>query len=107
MKIQQKSIIRKLLSCIIEKFNGFTIVHIENDREICKKFYAINIIYKPVKKLNENIERYFSAEVHLAYRGIFNDGEKIKHSTACKCYYCSNFYGRKDKYDRHIENCTG
>ena len=22
-------------------------------------------------------------------------------------YYCSKFYDRKDKYDRHVENCTG
>ena len=45
--------------------------------------------------------------MHLAYRGTFNDGDKIKYSTARQCYYCSNFYGRKDKYERHIENCTG
>ena len=48
----KKRIIRKLSSCVIEKCNGFTIVRIENDREIRKKFYPINIIYKPVKKLD-------------------------------------------------------
>ena len=23
------------------------------------------------------------------------------------CCYCSNYYGRKDEFDRHFENCTG
>ena len=45
--------------------------------------------------------------MHLAYRGTFNEGNKIKHSTAQQCYYCSNFYSRKVKYERHIEICTG
>ena len=26
---------------------------------------------------------------------------------ACQCCFCSNYYSRKDKYDRHVENCTG
>ena len=44
--------------------------------------------------------------MHLVYRGTFNVGEKIKHTTARECYYCLNFYGRKDRCDRHIENCA-
>ena len=27
--------------------------------------------------------------------------------TAFQCHFCSNYYSRKDKFDRHIENCTG
>ena len=98
MKIRQKKgIVRKLSCCVIDKFNGFAIVRIEKDREICKIFYPINIIYKPVKKLNENIECFISAEMHLAYGGTFNVGEKIKHTTAGKCHCCA----------RHFENCAG
>lgn len=43
----------------------------------------------------------------LAYRGTFNDGDKIKYNTGSQCYYCSNFCGRKYKYERHDEYCTG
>ena len=45
--------------------------------------------------------------MHLVYRGTFNDSEKIKHSTVREFYYCSDFYGRKDRYSRHIKNWTG
>ena len=53
-----------------------------------------------------NIECYFSIGMHLACRGTYNDGDKTKYSTAQQCYYFSNFYGRKDKYEKHIKNCT-
>ena len=43
----------------------------------------------------------------MAYRTTFNENEKIRHGTDFQCYFCSNYYGRKDKFDRHIENCTG
>ena len=67
----------------------------------------IDIIYKPVKKETENIECFFSKRINMAYRTTFNENEKIRHGTAFQCYFCSNYYGRKDKFDRHIENCTG
>lgn len=78
----KKSIIRKLSSCLVEKFNGFTIVHVENNRSVRKKFYPIDIIYKPVKKWpEETIKCYFPTEMHLVYKGTFNDGDKIRYST--------------------------
>ena len=46
----KKNIIRKLSSCVVEKFNGFTIVRVENDRSVRKIFYPIDMIYKPVMK---------------------------------------------------------
>ena len=42
-----------------------------------------------------------------AFRGIYNEGTKIKHYSACQCYYCSNYYSRKDKFDCNLDNCTG
>ena len=38
----------KLLSCAVAKFNGFTIVSVENETSGWKKFYPIDIIYRPV-----------------------------------------------------------
>ena len=37
----------------------------------------IDIIYKPVKKEDEIIERFFSVKIHLAYRPTFSENEKI------------------------------
>ena len=51
----KKNIIRKLSNCVVEKFDGFTIVQVENGRSVRRKFYPIDIIYKPVKKWPEEI----------------------------------------------------
>ena len=96
---------RDLSLCIIEKFNGFNIVRIEFERKLRQKMSLIDIIYKPVKKEDEIIECFFTSQINLAYRSTFS--ENHKHSTAYQCYFCSNYYGRKDKFDRHIKNCTG
>ena len=93
--------IRDLSSCIIEKFNGFNIVRIEFDRKLRQKMSPIDIIYKPVKKEDEIMECFFTSQINLAHRSTFSENQKIKHSTAYQCYFCSNYYGRKDKFDRH------
>ena len=105
--VKRKNIIRELSSCIFEKFNDFNIVRLEFDRKLRQKITPIDIIYKPVKKETENIEYFFSVRINMAYRTTFNENEKIRHGTAFQCYFCSNYYRRKDKFDRHIENCTG
>ena len=70
-------------------------------------FRPIDIIYKPAKICDEIINSYFSEKLNAASQGIYNEGAKIKHCSVWKCYFCSNYYGRKDKFDRHFENCTG
>ena len=35
----------------------------------------------------------------------YSEGQRI--STAWQCYFCSNYYSWQDKFDRHVENCTG
>ena len=106
---EKKNVARELSVCIVEKFNGFATVRLEFDRKLRQKMSPIDIIYKPVKKENEIIECFFSSQMNLAYRASFNDskGLKLKHGTAFQCYYCSHYFARKDRFDRHIENCTG
>ena len=104
---KRKNIIRDLSSCIIEKFNGFNIVRIEFKRKLRQKMSPIDIIYKPVKKEDEIINCFLTSQINLGYRSSFSENQKIKHSTAYQCYFCSNYYRRKGKFDRHIENCTG
>ena len=107
---EKKNVLRELSGCVIEKFNGFTTVRLEFDRKLRQKMSPIDIIYKPVKKEDEIIECFFSSQMNLAYRATFNDsnkGLKLKHSTVFQCYYCSSYFARKDRFDRHIENCTG
>ena len=106
---EKKNVVRELSSCIIEKLNGFATVRLEFDRKLRQKMSPIDIIYKPVKKEDEIIECFFSSQLNLAFRASFNDskGSKLKHGTAFQCYYCSRYIACKDRFDRHIENCTG
>ena len=104
---EKKTVFRELSSCIIEIFNGFNIVCVEVNKKLRQLFHPINIIYKPVKKCDEIINCYFSEKRNMAFRSSFSKGTKIRHSTAWQCYFCSNYYRRKDKYDRHVENGTG
>ena len=79
----------------------------EYDRKLRKKFLPINIIYEPVKFQNKKINCFFSNEMHFAYRSTFSEGNRIKHSSAWQCHYCSNYYAKKSKFGKHLEDCSG
>ena len=49
---EQKKIVNEVSACVIERFNGFTIVRLEFDNEIRRNFTPVDIIYKPVKREN-------------------------------------------------------
>ena len=104
---KNKSITREVSSCVKQKFNGFNVLSIEYDKKIRKKFVSIDIIYKPVKKVDDVIECFFSTDFHLANKAAFNKGVKISHSNAHQCYFCGNYYVKKTRYERHMSNCAG
>ena len=60
-----------------------------------------------LKICNEVINCYFSNKINLAFRSTFSENGILRHGTAFQCHFCSNYYGRKDKYDRHLDSCTG
>ena len=97
---------KKVSSCITEKFNGFYIFSLEHGKKLMKKFRPVDITFKRIKK-EDKIKCYFSKELHLAYRSTYNERNKIKGSSACPCYHCSNFNWAKLKFEKHIENCSG
>ena len=72
-----------------------------------QKFIPIEIIYKPIKSYNEVINCYFSNKINLAFRYIFSENGILRHGAAFQYHFCSNYYRRKDKYDRHLDSCTG
>ena len=103
-KTQIKNVIREFSGCITEKHNRFHIVRLEFAKKLSQKFLPIDINYKPVSKYTKIINCYFSTKLNLAFRSTFNENSKIRHNTAFQCYYCLNWYGRKDKFDQHL-NC--
>ena len=93
--------------CITEKYNGFHIVRLEFAKKLTQEFVPIDIMYKPVRKCTKIINCYFSRKLNLAFRSTFTKNSKIKHGTVFQRSYCSNWYGRKDKFDRHLNCCIG
>lgn len=67
-------------------------------------FLPIDIIHDPVKHIKIKINCYSSTAKHLAYKSTFSKNDKVKHTNAWQCHYCSNYYGQKGKYDRHLEH---
>ena len=60
---EQKKYFSEVSACVIERFNGFTIVRLEFDNEIRKEFTPIDIIYKPVIKLQAILNCFFHKTV--------------------------------------------
>ena len=103
---EKKNVMRDLSSCITERFNGFNIVKLELDRELRREMSPIEILYRPVRK-RVNIGCFFTTEINLAYRTSFSEREKIRDGTTYQCFYCSNYYGRKNVWENHLQHCTG
>ena len=55
-------------NCVMAKFKGFDIVRTEYDKTEDKKFKPFDIIYKPVKKWDDIINRYVSTDLATDYR---------------------------------------
>ena len=107
---EQKRIVKEVSACVVERFNGFTIVRLEFDNEIRKEFTPVDIIYKPVIKLQAILNCFFTNQLHLAYKAVYNetiDWTKLKTSCAFQCYFCGKFWTRKIKLTTHMKNCVG
>ena len=107
---EQKKLFREVSACVIERFNGFTIVRLEFDNEIRREFTPIDIIYKPVIKLQANLDCFFTKQLHLAYKAVYNETSKWdKFSSGCafQCYFCGKFWTRKPRLEMHMKNCVG
>ena len=107
---EEKKFFNELSACVVERFNGFTIVRLEFDNEIRKEFTPVDIIYKPVKKENAILNCFFTDKLHLAYKAVYNETtkwDKLTSSCAFQCYFCSKFWTRQTKLATHMKNCLG
>ena len=84
---KKQTVVRQLSSCIKEKYNGFHIISIEYSQKLRKKFRPVNVIYKPVKSIDEKILCYYAANLSKTYRNSCGEsGEKVSHGFAFECY---------------------
>ena len=70
---ERKNHFKELSACVIQRFNGFLITRLEFDNEIRKNFKPIDIIYKPVIKLESIIDCFFTDRLHLAFKAVYNE----------------------------------
>ena len=107
---EQKKYFSEVSACVVERFNGFQIVRLEFDNEIRKEFTPLDIIYKPVIKLDSIINCYFTDRLHLAFKALYNETTnwtKPRSSCAFQCYFCGKFCVRANKWNKHMETCVG
>ena len=90
----------KLLKLHYQNFHN-----VDSDNYFCKKTiqHRTKLFYS--KKV-ASLQSIYETQKHLPNRSTYNKTNKIKHSSAWQCHYCSNYYGRKDKYEKHLEYCS-
>ena len=105
---KKQNIIRKISSCINEKYNGCQSASIEFTWKERKNFKPIDIIYIPTENPEFSSLCYFTEDISKAYTNFCNVKEKTKRAYSCyECFYCRKCFLKKDRHKRHIENCAG
>ena len=89
---ENKTVLRDLSSCVIEKLNDFNIIRVEFSKTIRQTYQPIDTIYNPMRKLDEIINCYFGKRLNLVFGASFSGGTIIKHCTGWQCCFCSNYY---------------
>ena len=63
---KKQNIVRQLSSCINKRYNGFHVISTEYSKKLRTKFKPINIIYKPIKSLGEEV--FSTNDISKSYR---------------------------------------
>ena len=92
-KPDQQKIVKQLSSCLIEKYNGFTVIRIEYEKKERKNFEPLDIIYKPIKDLETEPLCYFTTDISLTYSTYYLRASKMERATKVQsCHYCNHFF---------------
>ena len=108
-KLDQQKMVKQLSSCLIEKYNGFTVIRIEHEKKERKNFEPLDIIYKPTKHLEIEPLFYFTTDISFAYSAYYSHASKMTRASKVQsCQYCNHFFAHNQKkFDRHIKHCSG
>ena len=87
-KSKQK-VVRQLSSSLIKKYSGFQVILIEYERKQRKMFKPIDIICKPMKRIEIELLCYFSDNISKSYSSFYSKGKKgmIRVHKCYQCYY--------------------
>ena len=92
---------------LLYQYNGFQAISIEFARKERKKLKPIDIIYKSTKNPEIIPLCYFTEDISKAYTNFYNQKDKFKRAYSCYECYCRQFFLKKDRHKRHLENCAG
>ena len=108
-KPDEQKIVRQLSSCLIEKYNGFTVIRIQHEKKERKNFEPPGIVYKPTKQLEIEPLCFFTIDISQAYSSYFSTGTKMKRARKVEqCHYCNHFFiHHPKKLEKHMKHCSG
>ena len=104
-KPDQQKIVKQLSSCLIEKYNGFTMIRIKYEKKERKNFQQLDIIYKLTKDLETEPLCYFTTDISLDYSAYYLRASKMTRATKVQsCHYCKHFFAHNQKkFERHLK----
>ena len=94
---------KEVSSCVEQQYKGFHVTMHMCDKNRQVDFESVDIVHKPVKRLHEIIECYFTNEINQAFivRPQHSKNIKLFSSTGFVCYYC-NTYCTTKKFLKNI-----
>ena len=71
-------------------------------------FESVDIVYEPVKRLDEIIECYFTNEINCAFIIRYKDSanDKLYSTSGFVCYYCNNYCISNKIFEKHLRVCA-
>ena len=101
MPKEKNTVQRNLLACVEERFHGFELVKILTEISIRQNYKPIDIVYKPVLKINQIINCFFTTSMRNSYRVV--SGNKNVSTTAGQCFGYNKFFIKRKSLKRHMD----
>ena len=97
-------VLQQVSSCVAQRFNGFHITRHMLEKKQKTDFEPLDIIYKPVKRLDDILECYFKSAIPLAFSA--KDCNVRYNRTAYQCHCCNDFIIGKPCVEKHLRVCA-
>ena len=93
---QKRNVVQRVLSaCVEEQFNDFDIVRRIAENKQQENYVAIDIVYKPVPRIDQIVNYCFTSSIRNAYRAASHLEKGLENTAAEQCYACNKFFCRK------------
>ena len=104
---QKRNVVQRDLSaCVEEQFNEFDIVWRIAENKQQENYVAVGIVYKPVSRIDQIVNCYFTSSVRNAYRAASHLKKGLEITAAEQCYACNKFFLQKKSLESHLKTCS-